>query len=58
MTLKEIRESYGWSIEESAMTYGLDALTVIECEKDSKSNKWAIDIILGILSPDYEDIIL
>ena len=58
MTLKEIREAQGWSIEESAMLYGLDTQTVIECEKDSKSNKWAIDIILGILSPDYEDIIL
>lgn len=58
MTLKEIRQEHGWTIEEAAFAYGLDSQTVVECEKDSKSNKWAMDIILGILSPDYEDIIL
>ena len=58
MTLKEIRQDHGWTIEEAAMVYGLDTQTVIDCEKDSKCNKWAINIILGILSPDYEDIIL
>ena len=35
MTLKEIRQEHGWTIEEAAFAYGLDSQTVVECEKDS-----------------------
>lgn len=58
MTLEEIRLSNGWTQEEACYIYGLDIETLIECEATSKpQNMWAINIILGVLQLDYEDIV-
>ena len=58
MTLEEIRLNNGWTRDEACSIYGLDIETLIECETTSKpQNMWAINIILGILELDYEDIV-
>jgi len=58
MTLEEIRLSNGWSLEDASKIYSLDVETLIEIESSSKpQNMWAINIILGVLELNYEDIV-
>lgn len=50
MSIREIIENTGKTIEEVAMICGLDAQTVVECMNNSKhKNSWAISIILEVL---------
>ncbi len=56
MSIKEIIETSGWSLEETALICGLDAQTIIECKNNSKHiNSWAMSIISEILGIDYDN---
>lgn len=56
MSIKEIIETSGWSLEEAALICGLDVQTIIECKNNSKhSNSWAMSIILETLGLDYDN---
>lgn len=53
MSVREIMDTSGLSIEEVAIICGLDAQTVVECKNNSKyKNSWANNLILEILCQD------
>lgn len=56
MSIREVRETCCWTLEELAIATGLDVQTIIECENNSKhKNPWAMSIILEILGLDYDN---
>ena len=58
MTLEEARLSNNWSLEDASLAFGLDVETIIQYESGTETpNKWALDLILGILESDYNDIV-
>lgn len=58
MTLEEARLSNNWSLEDASLAFGLDVETLIQYESGTETpNKWALDLILGILESDYNDIV-
>lgn len=58
MTLEEARLSNNWSLEDASLAFGLDVETIIQYERGTETpNKWALDLILGILELDYNDIV-
>lgn len=58
MTLEEARLSNNWSLEDASLAFGLDVETIIQYESGTETpNKWALDLILGILELDYNDIV-
>lgn len=58
MTLEEARLSNNWSLEDASLAFGLDVETLIQYESGTETpNKWALDLILGILELDYNDIV-
>ena len=58
MTLEEARLSNNWSLEDASLAFGLDVETLIQYESGTETpNKWALDLIVGILESDYNDIV-
>ena len=58
MALEEARLSNNWSLEDASLAFGLDVETLIQYESGTETpNKWALDLILGILESDYNDIV-